>query len=169
MAGAGPDGALVYGFLAQPKEQLGRLAYYLHAAHLFATRRFPAFEVQFTPTASGGPITCKAVSAIATRIGNLGGIFHGLTDARASLQDSALCLHLLDAPALVSLPLWFLSGWLGLRRLNPFHHCVRVSAFSCRALNSPAPCVQADGEPLGRLAMQVSLVPNALRILLPAT
>jgi diacylglycerol kinase family enzyme len=32
MAGAGPDGALVYDLLASRKSSLGRLAYYLHAA-----------------------------------------------------------------------------------------------------------------------------------------
>ncbi|SPE19304.1 conserved hypothetical protein [Candidatus Sulfotelmatomonas gaucii] len=167
IAGAGPDGALVYRLVAQQKAQLGRLAYYLRAARLFATGRFSAFEVQFTPAASASPVTRKVVSVMATRIGNLGGIFRGLTDGHASIQDSDLCLHLLHAPALVSLPLWFLSGWLGLRRLNPFHQCVRVSAFSCRALSSPAPYVEADGESLGRLPMQVSLLQNALRILVP--
>jgi diacylglycerol kinase (ATP) len=167
MTGAGPDGALVYNLLAQEKAKLGRLAYYTRAARLFATRRFSAFEVQFTPAASNSPVTRMAVSVMATRIGNLGGVFRGLTDGQASMQDSELCLHLLDAPARVSLPLWFLSGWLGLRRLNPFHQCIRVSAFSCSALSSPAPYVEADGESLGRLPMQVSLLPNALRILVP--
>jgi diacylglycerol kinase (ATP) len=38
MAGAGPDGTLVYN-LTQ-KSSLGRMAYYLHSARLFATRRF---------------------------------------------------------------------------------------------------------------------------------
>lgn len=167
MAGAGPDGALVYHLAAHQKAHLGRLAYYLRAARLFATWRFSAFEVQFTPAASGPVVTRKAVSVMATRIGNLGGIFRGLTNAHASIQDSGLCLHLLRAPALLSLPLWFLTGWLGLRRLNPFHQCLQVSSFSCRALNSPAPYVQADGESLGCLPIQVSLLPNALRILIP--
>lgn len=169
MVGAGPDGALVYGFLGQSKAQLGRLAYYLHASRLFATRRFPSFEVQFMPVRSSSPVTRKAVSVMATRVGNLGGIFRGLTSARASIQDDGICLHLISAPALISMPLWFLTGWLGLRRFNPFHRCIQVTSFSCRALKSRATYVQADGESLGRLPMEVSLVPKALRILLPAT
>jgi len=43
MAGAGPDGALVYDTLSSRKSRMGRLAYYIHAARLFLTRRFPAF------------------------------------------------------------------------------------------------------------------------------
>jgi diacylglycerol kinase (ATP) len=167
MAGAGPDGALARDLPIENKSQFGRLAYYRHAARLFATRRFNAFEVQFTPARSGSPVTRNVVSVMATRIGDLGGMFRGLTDPHASIQDSTLCLHLLSSPALVSLPLWFLSSWLGLRDLNPFYRCVHAASFSCRPLNSPPPYAQADGESLGPLPIHVSMVPNALRILLP--
>ncbi len=104
---------------------------------------------------------------MATRIGNLGGLFRGLTNPNASIDDSAPHLHLLSPPALVSLPLWFLSGWLGLRSLNPFLQCIAADSFSCRSVNGLAPDVQVDGEWIGQLPMQVSVVPNALRILSP--
>ena len=70
-------------------------------------------------------------------------------------------------PRSFRLPLWFLSGWLGLRRLNPFLRCVEVDSFSCSSVRGLAPDSQVDGEWLGQLPMQVSVVPNALRILLP--
>ncbi len=167
MAGAGPDGALVHSLQTQHKAQLGRLAYYSRAARLFFTQGFPAFKVEFTLAGSGSRVTKKAVNAMATRIGNLGGPFRGLTDPSASLEDTALRLHLLAPPAVVSLPLWFLSGWLGLRRLNPLLRCVEVDSFSCSSVRGLAPDSQVDGEWLGQLPMQVSVVPNALRILLP--
>ena len=46
----------------------------------------------------------RAVSVMATRIGNLGGLFRGLTDPSASLEDTVLRLHLLRSPAVISLP-----------------------------------------------------------------
>lgn len=168
MAGAGPDGALVYSLLAQHKSQLGRLAYYLHAARLFAVRRFHPFQVEIAPAVEeGAPVTRRVVSVMACRVGNLGGLFGGLTSRGVSLQDTAMHLHFLSPPAILSLPAWFLSGWLGVHNLNPFLHRIDSTAFSCRPLNGHTPHLQADGEWLGRLPMQVSLVPDALRILLP--
>ncbi len=135
MAGAGPDGALVYRLFAQHKSQLGRLAYYLRAARLFATRRFPAFEVEFTPAASASPVTRKAVSVMATRIGNLGGAFsrpHGC--ARVDSRSRRCAFIILRPPALAFVAAMVFVRLAGLRRLSPFHQCVRVSAFSCRPL-----------------------------------
>jgi len=167
MAGAGPDGALVYSLLAQQKTQMGRMAYYLRAARLFATRRFSGFEVEFMPAGSDEAITRKAVSVMAVRVDDLGGLFSGLASRKASIRDSAIQLYVLSPPAFVSLPLWFLSGWLGLRGLNPMLGCVEVSSFSCRAIGKTAPHVQADGEWIGRAPMEVTIVPNAVRVMLP--
>jgi diacylglycerol kinase family enzyme len=167
MAGAGPDGALVYSLLAQQKTQLGRLAYYLRAARLFATRRFSAFEVEFTPIGSDQAITQKAVSVMAVRVDNLGGLFSGLTSRHASIRDPAMQLCLLSPPALLSLPLWFLSSWIRAGGLNPMLQSVEATAFNCRPIGKIAPHIQADGEWIGRASMEVTIVPNAVRMMLP--
>jgi diacylglycerol kinase (ATP) len=168
MAGAGPDGALVYKLLAAQKSSLGRLAYYLHAARLFATRRFHAFEVDYAETATGRKITQRAVSVMAVRVGSLGGLFGRLSSSRVGIRDCQLQLLILTPPSWLSLPLWFVCGWLGLRGLNPFFRAVNVRGFSCFPLSGPAAYIQADGEWLGRIPMEVSVVPNALRVLMPA-
>lgn len=167
MAGAGPDGALVYDSLSAHKSDLGRLAYYLRAARLFATRRFDPFEVEYADAASGASIAQRAVSAMAVRVDDLGGLFSRLTGRGAGVQDTHLQLLILSAPAWFSLPLWFLSGWLGLNSVNRFLHCVKTDSFACRPLSVPFPHFEADGEWLGRIPMQVSLVQNGLRVLLP--
>jgi len=167
MAGAGPDGALVYNLLTSQKSNLGRLAYYIHAARLFATRRFHPFEVEFTRVKSNVTETRPAVSVMAVRVDDLGGLFGHLTGCHASIHDAHLQLLIVHPPAALSLPLWFVSGWLSLHRLNPFLSVVDVTSVSCRPSSGPAPHFQADGEWLGRIPMQVSLVPNALRVLLP--
>jgi diacylglycerol kinase family enzyme len=168
MAGAGPDGALVYSLLTGRKSRLGRLAYYLHAARLFATSRFRAFEVEYTDAATGDAVTREAVGAMAVRVDDLGGLFSKLVGRYATIQDANQRLLVLSPPAAVSLPLWFVSGWLNLHRLNPFLRFADVTSFSCRPGSGPAPHFQADGEWLGRIPMRVTMVPNALRILLPS-
>jgi YegS/Rv2252/BmrU family lipid kinase len=168
MAGAGPDGALTYSLLTSHKSRLGRMAYYLHAVRLLATRRFHPFEVEVTRSTPGPAIVRKAVSVMSARVDSLGGAFNGLTSNQASVHDRALQLVILSPPALISLPLWVLSGWFRANRLNPFLRCVDAASFSCRPLKGSVPHFQADGEWLGRLPLQVSLVPNAVRVLLPA-
>jgi diacylglycerol kinase family enzyme len=167
MAGAGPDGALVYDLRAVHKSRLGRMAYYLRAARLFAMRRFAPFEVEYTETASGNPITQRAVSVMAVRVDNLGGLFSRLTGRGAGIQDTDLQLLVLSPPARFSLPLWFLSGWLGINSRNGLLRSVKASSFSCRPLSLPCPHFEADGEWLGHIPVLVSLVQNAARILVP--
>jgi diacylglycerol kinase (ATP) len=167
MAGAGPDGALVYDLLTSYKSRLGRLAYYLRAARLLASRRFDPFEVEYADSNSGVAVTRRAVSVMAVRVDSLGGLFNRLTDRRACIEDDDLQLLILSPPAWLSLPLWFISGWLGLNGFNKLLHSARVKSFSCTPYSVPCPHFQADGEWLGRIPMQVSLVQNAVRIRKP--
>jgi diacylglycerol kinase (ATP) len=168
MAGAGPDGALVYKMAANDKASLGRMAYYLHAARLFVTRRFGAFEVEYIEAESGAMITTQAVSVMAVRVSSLGGLFNRLVESPAEIVDADLQLILLRPPALVSLPLWFMSGWLHLHGFNRFLRSVKVRRFSCRSFSGAAPHLQADGEWLGRTLFDVSIIQNGVRILIPS-
>jgi diacylglycerol kinase family enzyme len=167
MAGAGPDGVLVYSLMAGYKSRLGRFAYYFHAARLFASRRFAPFAVEYTDATSGSIVSQPAVSAMAVRVGNLGGLFSGLVGRPANIHDPRLQLILLGPPAWLSLPLWFITGWLNLHSLNGFLHTAKVSRFSCRPLSNESAHFEADGEWLGRIPFAVSLIPDALRILVP--
>jgi diacylglycerol kinase (ATP) len=163
MAGAGPDGALVYKMLASGKHRLGRLSYYLHAARLFASTRFSPFEVHVTP--HNNPASIPAVSSMAVRVGDLGGLFSPLARG-ASPEDPRLRLTLAAPPASLSLPAWFALSWSRLHRWNPHVRTLEVESFTCGSGASPVQ-VQADGEWLGHTPMTVSLLPNALRLLMP--
>ncbi|AEU36119.1 diacylglycerol/lipid kinase family protein [Granulicella mallensis] len=163
MAGAGPDGALVYKMLASGKHSLGRLSYYLRAAHLFASTRFSPFAVHVTPPNNAAPM--PAVSAMAVRVGDLGGLFSPLARG-APLEDPHLRLTLAAPPASLSLPAWFALSWSRLHRWNPHVRTLEVESFTCGSGANPVQ-VQADGEWLGRTPMTVSLLPNALRLLMP--
>jgi YegS/Rv2252/BmrU family lipid kinase len=168
MAGAGPDGALVYESLARHKASFGRLAYYLHALRLFLTQRFHSFEIAYDDLSSDEKQRQRAVAVMAIRVDDLGGLFGKLVGRQASIYDLHLQLLILAPPAVLSLPLWFALGWLNLHRLNPFLKSVNVSEFSCLPLSGNPSHIQADGEWLSRLPMTVSLIPNAIRILAPS-
>ena len=164
MAGAGPDGMLVYRMLAAGKQRLGRSIYYLRAARLFLGSRFSAFRLHATLD-NGIPIARDAVSAMAIRVGDLGGLFSPLARG-ASPTDQTLRLTLTAPPSHLALPAWFATSWTRTHRWNPYTQHLRVADFSCSAAE-PRVHVQADGEWIGTTPMRVELVPNALRLLMP--
>jgi YegS/Rv2252/BmrU family lipid kinase len=165
MAGAGPDGALVYNMLSSGKHSLGRIMYYLRAAILFSTNHFSSFTV--THTLAGVPVTEKAVSAMSVRVADLGGLFSPLIRG-ASVEHPHLTLALVSDPARLSLPAWFALSWVRMHRFNCYAKTLHTDSYNCSAGNTARVQVQADGEWLGTTPMTVSLVPNALRILAPA-
>jgi diacylglycerol kinase family enzyme len=104
---------------------------------------------------------------MAVRVGSLGGLFGKLTGGQASVEDTDLQIILISPPGLISLPLWFLSSWLNLRGPNRLFRSIRVRSFSCWPISASSPHFQADGEWLGRIPIEVSIVQDAVRILLP--
>ncbi len=166
MAGAGPDGLLAKHVGAGQKADLGRIAYYLQAAWLFLSHSFPAFEVEWQEAGTDNRKSWRAISILTARVPDLGGVFRPLVPQFVAPQDMDFVLTMLSPPGWLALPLWFGLSWLGIRERNPFLRTVRTSEFSCRPV-SEAIDVQADGEWLGDLPMQVTLLAGALRIALP--
>ncbi len=166
MAGAGPDGMLVYRMLAKGKRRLGRAMYYMRAARLFMSERFAGFHVN-AEFADGTSLEREAVSAMAIRVGDLGGLFSPLIRG-ASPADETLQLTLTQPPHQFTLPAWFATSWTRTHRWNPYTKHLSVASFACSAAGHRIH-VQADGEWIGTTPMQVDLIPNALRLLMPAS
>jgi diacylglycerol kinase (ATP) len=166
MAGAGPDGMLMYTTRTDEKKRVGRVAYYLRAASLFASHRFTSFKLEFTESASGRTRTMPAVATMTVRIDDLGGLFGGLAGDGA-VQHPYLQLMAVKPPGWLALPLWFTMSWLGLSRFNPLLHVANVSGFTCTPSSARKVHIQADGEWIGTAPMRVTLVPDAIRLLMP--
>lgn len=165
IAGAGPDGMLVYRMLGEGKHLLGRAMYYVRAARLFATGRFAPFEVACT-FPSGERVERRCVSAMAVRVGDLGGLFSPLVRG-GSVDSEHLRVSLVTAPALIGLPAWFALSWAGLHRVNRFAESFDVTAFEAGRGEGAPVQVQADGEWLGRTPMRVTTVKDGVRLLMP--
>lgn len=166
MAGAGPDGVLVYRMLASGKRRFGRWIYYVRAARLFLASPFPEFHLAATQ-ADGTAIHDDAISAMAIRVGDLGGVFSPLIRG-ADPSDDTLRLTITQPPHRLTLPAWFAASWTRTHRWNPYTQHLRVTEFSCGA-GGERVHVQADGEWIGTTPMRVELVPNALRLLMPTS
>lgn len=159
LAGAGPDGALVYDAAAVGKRWMGRLHYYLRAAKLFATGSFKSFPVEYTAV-NGDVVHTEAVSAMAVRVDDLGGLFSPLIRG-GRLTDEHMRLTLVRGPAVATLPAWFATSHLGKDRVA---ETIEVLQFTC---GGDGVRVQADGESLGTTPMRVRTIANAVRLLMP--
>ncbi len=168
MAGCGPDGALVH-LLSQPgvarlKARFGRSAYYAHAARLFMTRRWPSFRVEFRESPSAPWQSLEAIAVLCSRVPDLGGLFTGAAP-EASLLHDRLLVQLVRPPGELSLPAWMLGQRF--RVANPWLRTVEATELRCTPGRRRPVYAQADAEPLGALPLTLSLVPDALSLLLP--
>jgi YegS/Rv2252/BmrU family lipid kinase len=167
MAGAGPDGALVYRLLAGKRSKLGRSVYYAHSLRLFLTRSFPPFRVDYRRSDSGEWVERRGVGIICSRVANLGGIFSPLATG-GSVSESDLLLSIVKPPARIGLPAWFAFSHVRLNTQNPWLEQARVSEFRCTPLE-PIHRIHAelDGEWIGHIPMSVRLLPQAISLLMP--
>jgi YegS/Rv2252/BmrU family lipid kinase len=167
MAGAGPDGALVYRLLAGKRSRLGRSAYYGHSLRLFLTRSFPVFRVEYRSNESSEWVERRGVGVICSRVPNLGGIFRRLA-TESSATDNKLLLSIVKPPAGIGLPAWFAFSHVALNAKNPWLEQVRVSEFRCTPLEQNHRIhAELDGEWIGHLPMSVRLLPQAVSLLVP--
>jgi diacylglycerol kinase family enzyme len=167
MAGAGPDGALVYRLLTGKRSKFGRSVYYAHSLRLFLTRSFPAFRVDYRRSDCGQWVERRGVGIICSRVANLGGIFSRLVTG-SSPNESDLLLSIVKPPARIGLPAWFALSHVRLSTQNPWLEQVRVSEFRCTPLESDHRIhAELDGEWIGHLPMSVRLLPQAVFLLMP--
>jgi diacylglycerol kinase family enzyme len=167
MAGAGPDGALVYRLLAGKRSKLGRSAYYAHAMRLFLMRSFPAFHVKYRTSDSDEWVEQRGVSVMCSRVAHLGGIFSRLGSG-SSPFESDLLLSIVKPPARVALPAWFALSRIGLNAQNPWLEEVRVAEFLCMPSEANHRIhAELDGEWVGNLPMTVRISPQSVLLLMP--
>lgn len=158
MAGAGFDAQIVYNIDAALKARVGRIAYWVGGLSQLG-RPLPEFTVR----ANGHRGRCSF--ALASRVRNYGG---DLWIARgASLFSDHFELVLFEGPH--SLPYMKYLFGVVTGRLTGMSG---VSVFRARDLHfemadDAGVCIQVDGEYAGRLPARISIVPQALTLLVP--
>jgi len=171
--GIGVDAHLFYKLNAAMKQRLGMRAYYAKAWHLWFTHRMERFRVQWNN--GGRPIAREGVTELlAVRIRNFGGVLQELAPG-AALDRNDFRLVVCRTASRTSYLLYVVRGLLRQRWNVAGVEWAHADSASCSySLEPGAPVpteakvyVEADGELIGTLPAEISIIPDALTILAP--
>jgi diacylglycerol kinase (ATP) len=179
-AGIGVDAHLFYKLTAELKKRSGMAAYYLKAWQLWATHRMRHFEVEYA-NGNGLPQRALLTELLAVRIRFFGNILRELVPG-AELDRNDL-RTVMCRTASRNAYIQYVAGALLGRRWNiDGIDLVSCSEVLCRlpekddghtdgsnGSGSDHVYVEADGELLGRLPARITMVPEALSLVVPAS
>jgi diacylglycerol kinase (ATP) len=163
--GIGVDAHLFYKLNARVKGHLGMAAYYAKATRLWLTHPMEKFAVEVEES------TLAEVSQLlAVRIRNFGGVLRELAPG-ASLDRDDVRVVLFRTRSRLAYLHYIVRGLVGARwrvRGIDLAHSLKID---CRPLVRDGAAsrvfVEADGELLGTLPASISVVPDALTLLVP--
>lgn len=163
--GVGADAHLFYELDSSLKVRFGMLAYYVKATWLWLTLNMQMFALEFT--ADDGQIRRAEVSELlAVRIRNFGGVLRKLAPG-ASLDRDDLRLVLFHTRNRLKYLHYILRGLVGANWQVDGIELMHRTTVRCESLGARPVHVEADGEILGTLPAEITMVPNALTILVP--
>jgi diacylglycerol kinase (ATP) len=171
-AGVGVDAHLFYKLHSGTKQRMGMAAYYAKAWNLWFTYPMPRFAAEFVETGSDAIRRAEVTELLSVRIRNFGGIVQELAPGASLDRDDMRLILCRSANRLTYLA--YVARCV-LRR----HWAIRGidlaygKKVSCEYLPSsatqeqPKIYVEADGELLGTLPIEITMVPDALTLLVP--
>ena len=174
-AGVGVDAHLFYKLNVLIKGRLGMLAYYGKATRLWLTHDMRKFKVELSASADGlspsNQMRGEEVSQLlAVRITQFGGVLRELAPG-ASLARNDLRLVLFKTQNRLLYLAYILRGLFGQRWAVSGIEFADTTKVSCTfSPSSPKKLrifAEADGELLGTLPAEISIVPDAFMLLAP--
>jgi YegS/Rv2252/BmrU family lipid kinase len=173
-AGIGVDAQLFYKLHAADKQLLGMAAYYAEAWQLWFTHSMTRFQVEYTETGSHNPRSATLTELLGVRIRNFGGVLRELAPG-ASLDRNDLRLVLCRTASRLAYLSYVTRGLLRRNWKIPGIDLAHSEKVSCQYLPPVANgalhnkvYVEADGELLGTLPVEITVVPDALTLLAPS-
>ena len=174
-AGVGVDAHLFYKLHSGTKQRMGMAAYYAKAWNLWLTYPMTRFVAEYLETGASEPRRAEVTELMGIRIRNFGGVVHELAPG-ASLDRDDMRLVLCRTASRLAYLAYVTRCVLRRRWAIPgidWAHCKKVS---CQYLPpsigaGPEPrkiYVEADGELLGTLPVEITVVPDALTLLAPS-
>jgi diacylglycerol kinase (ATP) len=173
-AGAGVDAHLFYKLHTGAKQRMGMTAYYAKAWHLWFTHPMTRFHIEFFESGSNKRCQADVTELLAVRIRNFGGVLQELAPG-ASLERNDMRLVFCRTSSRLAYLRYVARGFL---RHNwkiagiDLAHTDRVacsegtnSVVSARL--QPKVYIEADGELVGALPAEITVVPDALTLLAP--
>jgi YegS/Rv2252/BmrU family lipid kinase len=173
-AGVGVHAELIYRANARAKQRGGYLAYYSQGIKLLFRHPFVSFPVEIT-TNDGSVVETTALEMVAMRVRSFGGPLRHWRPG-SSLLSPELRLVLLRNASRAHIARYAMQALTGIASYDEletagadfsfvFAKSVRCFVPEVRAAELR---VQADGELLGPAPVDLSIVPDALRMLIPA-
>jgi len=159
VAGAGPDGRIVYSIDLELKARLGILAYWWQGAREIFRYDYPHFRVVI------GGQSSDASLAIVGRTKHYGGPFKITT--LADLYENQFEVMTLSTRSGLRYLSYLPTLWLGKLRGTRGVFFLKTDSLVCEPLHGKPVHAQVDGEPLGRLPVEFKIVPGALKLLVP--
>jgi diacylglycerol kinase (ATP) len=171
-AGVGVDAHLFYKLHTGTKKRMGMAAYYAKAWNLWFTYPMTRFVAEYLETGSDAPKRADVTELMSIRIRNFGGVLQELAPG-ASLDRDDMRVVLCRTSSRLSYLAYVTRGLLRQRWRIPGIDLAYSTKVSCGYLSSSAPpeqrkiYIEADGELLGMLPAEITVVPNALTLLAP--
>lgn len=170
-AGIGVDAHLFYKLTADLKNRSGMAAYYLKAWQLWATHRMRRFEVEYS-NGTGHKQQALLTELLAVRIRFFGNILRELVPG-AHLDSPDLRAVMCRTDSRNAYLQYVAATLLGWRRDVAGIDLVSCSELTCRVPEQSEAAghvyVEADGELLGRLPARMTMQPDALSLVAPAS
>jgi len=163
--GIGADAHLFHELDSSLKVRFGMLAYYAKATLLWLTLNMQTFTAQF-PAGLGQPRKAEISELLAVRIRNFGGVLGELAPG-ASLDRDDLRLVLFHTRSRLKYLRYIVQGLAGAKWQISGIELVHSPSVTCEPTGESPVYVEADGEILGTLPAEITMVPNALTILAP--
>jgi diacylglycerol kinase (ATP) len=183
-AGAGVDAHLFYKLHTGTKQRMGMVAYYAKAWHLWFSHLMTRFAVEFTETGSVQRHRADVTELMAVRIQNFGGVLQELAPGASLDRDDVRVVFCRTASRMAYLA-YVIRGLLRRTWRVRGIDLAYSDRISCRYLDRPVSAagtpkteskiaetkiyVETDGELVGTLPAEITVVPNALTLLAPGS
>ena len=173
-AGVGVDAHLFYKLHSGTKQRMGMAAYYAKAWKLWITYPMTRFVAEYIETGVNEARRAEVTELMSVRIRNFGGVVQELAPG-ASLDRDDMRLVLCRTASRLAYLAYVTRCVLRGRWAIPGIDWVHGKRVSCQYLAPAAGgpetrkiYVEADGELLGTLPVEITVVPEALTLLAPA-
>ncbi len=173
-AGVGVDAHLFYKLHPGTKQRLGMAAYYVKAWHLWFTYPMTRFQVEYTDSGSEQVQTADLTELLGVRIRNFGGVLQHLAPG-ASLDREDIRLILCRTASRLAYLSYVTRALLQGGWPVPGIDLAHSSKVNCQYLSQPLAgsdqpkiYVEADGELLGTLPAEITVIPDSLTLVSPA-
>jgi len=172
-AGIGVDAHLFYKLHSGEKQRLGMAAYYARAWHMWFTYAMTRFRVGYEETGSSATKNAEVTELLAVRIRQFGGVIREFAPG-ASLDRDDMRMILCHTGSRLAYLAYVTRCLLGGTWNIPGIELVYSTKASCDYAEPVGTMphrkiyVEADGELIGSLPAEFTMVPDCLTLLVPA-